>query len=71
MNAGERTPPVPALRCRECARWYGAEDDEIGPCMVKHARGDARFLTHGSHPCDEPEVLAEYRARPGGGRDAR
>jgi hypothetical protein len=31
--------------------------------MVKHARGDARFVTHGSHVCDEPEVIAEYEAR--------
>lgn len=57
------------IRCRECTRWYGAEDDEIGPCMLKHARGDPRFLTHGSHACDEPENIAEYRARRAEERD--
>lgn len=51
------------LQCKDCTRWYGAEDDEIGPCMLKHARGDARHLTHGSHDCDEPENLAQYAAR--------
>ncbi|MFQ5553418.1 MAG: hypothetical protein ACE5EW_06840 [Thermoplasmata archaeon] len=46
--------------CKDCDKWYGAEDDEYGPCMYKDARGDDRFVTHGSHPCDEPE---ELRAR--------
>ena len=30
--------------------------------MYKHARSDARFLTHGAQECDEPEEL-ERRAR--------
>lgn len=45
--------PAPRLRCRSCPVWYGAEDDGWGPCSIKHQRGDGRFLTHGSHPCDE------------------
>ncbi len=43
--------------CMDCDKWYGAEDDEYGPCMYKDARGDPRFVTHGSHACDEPEEL--------------
>lgn len=43
--------------CQDCDKWYGAEDDEYGPCMYKDARGDARYVTHGSHSCDEPEEL--------------
>ena len=46
--------------CKECDKWYGAEDDEYGPCAYKNARGDERFVTHGEHACDEPE---ELRAR--------
>lgn len=57
------TEHVPPLTCKDCARWYGAEDDELGPCMVKHARAAPRFLTHGEYVCDEPEVLAEHHAR--------
>ncbi len=43
--------------CKDCEKWYGAEDDEYGPCLYKHAREDDRFVTHGSHECDEPEEL--------------
>jgi hypothetical protein len=43
--------------CKDCDKWYGAEDDEYGPCLYKHARGDTKFVTHGSHECDEPEEL--------------
>ena len=35
--------------CRDCDKWYGAEDDEYGPCMYKDARREPRFVTHGSH----------------------
>jgi hypothetical protein len=42
-----------ALHCPNCPLWYGAENDEYGPCQVKHARGDARFVTFGNHACDE------------------
>lgn len=47
-------------RCRDCDKWYGSEDEEYGPCMYKHLRGEERFVTHGDHECDEPE---ELRAR--------
>jgi hypothetical protein len=39
--------------CRDCECWYGNEDEEYGPCTVKHRRGDRRYVTHGSHKCDE------------------
>lgn len=48
------------LRCKDCKYWYGAEDDEYGPCQLKHIRGDAKFLTFGSHECDEPVARKEY-----------
>ncbi|MBI4393631.1 MAG: hypothetical protein HY556_07550 [Euryarchaeota archaeon] len=41
------------LFCRECRYWYGAEDDEYGPCQIKHGRAANDFLTHGGHSCDE------------------
>lgn len=46
--------------CRDCPRWYGAEDDEYGPCMYKHLRREERYVTPGGHECDEPQ---ELRAR--------
>jgi len=48
-------------RCRDCDRWYGQEDDELGPCMYKHARADAKHLTPGGMACDEPEELERRR----------
>ncbi|MDH7555311.1 MAG: hypothetical protein ACQXXL_01525 [Candidatus Methanosuratincola sp.] len=42
-----------AMRCKSCEKWYGAEDDDYGPCSIKHARGDKKFITHGEHVCDE------------------
>ena len=51
-------------RCKECRYWYGAEDDEFGPCQVKQSRGDRRFVTFGGHLCDEPLALAEYGVTP-------
>ena len=39
--------------CKDCECWYGNEDEEYGPCTVKHRRGDKRYVTHGSHKCDE------------------
>jgi hypothetical protein len=33
--------------------WYGAEDDEVGPCSIKNMRGDKRYMTIGLHDCDE------------------
>jgi hypothetical protein len=45
----------PALKCKDCKFWYGAEDDEVGPCSIKHMRGDKAFLTHGMFDCDEEE----------------
>ncbi len=40
-------------RCKRCPYWYGAEDDEYGPCSLKTARGWERFLTFGDWECDE------------------
>ena len=48
------------LRCKDCRYWYGAEDDSAGPCSLKHQRGDGRYLTWGSHTCDEEFALKEY-----------
>lgn len=50
----------PWHHCRDCDKWYGAEDDEYGPCMYKHLRKDEQYLTPGAHECDEPQ---ELRAR--------
>ncbi len=47
-------------RCKDCRYWYGAEDDEYGPCQLKNARGDAKFVTYGHHDCDETQALREY-----------
>jgi len=44
------------LQCKGCGYWYGGEDYGYGPCQVKQQRADARFITFGQHPCDEPEV---------------
>jgi len=41
------------MKCKDCDKWYGAEDDDYGPCSLKHARGDKKFITHGLHECDE------------------
>ncbi len=52
----EREPPPEGQRhrvCLECAYWYGAEDDEYGPCSLKTARGEQRTLTFGTWECDE------------------
>ncbi|HVM45895.1 MAG TPA: hypothetical protein VM582_08170, partial [Candidatus Thermoplasmatota archaeon] len=51
-------------RCKDCRYWYGAEDDEFGPCQVKQSRGDRRFVTFGGHLCDEPLAIAEYGVAP-------
>ncbi len=45
------------LRCMDCDKWYGAEDDEYGPCLYKNSRKEERFVTHGGHYCDEVEEL--------------
>ncbi|MHB8587019.1 MAG: hypothetical protein ACYDDF_14415 [Thermoplasmatota archaeon] len=47
-----------------CRYWYGAEDDEFGPCQLKTARADSRFVTFGEHDCDEPQALREYGVVP-------
>lgn len=47
------TPSATIVRCKDCEFWYGAEDDGYGPCEIKNARGDARFVTFGTHGCDE------------------
>ena len=52
----------PTHHCKDCDKWYGQEDDELGPCMYKHARGEPKFLTPGGMACDEREEL-ERRSR--------
>lgn len=47
------------MRCKSCEKWYGAEDEDYGPCNIKHARGDRKYITHGRHKCDEV-----YKDRP-------
>ena len=44
--------------CKDCRMWYGAEDDEFGPCLVKSSRGDRKHVTHGGHLCDEVDSLS-------------
>lgn len=51
---------VKELRCASCRYWYGAEDDEYGPCQLKHQRNESRFITFGGHVCDEPQARQEY-----------
>ena len=41
------------LKCKDCTYWYGAEDDEVGPCSIKNMRGEKRYMTFGLHDCDE------------------
>lgn len=54
------------LQCKDCRYWYGAEDDEYGPCQLKNARGDAKFVTYGGHDCDEPVAILEYGVKRAG-----
>jgi hypothetical protein len=61
-----RVPPrekVKILHCKDCPRWYGAEDEELGPCSIKHVRGDKKYLTHGTHECDEPEQIKWFKTQ--------
>ena len=46
-------PKGTPLKCKDCQYWYGAEDDEVGPCSIKNMRGDKRYMTPGLHDCDE------------------
>lgn len=62
--AGGVPGAVDTLRCSACRYWYGAEDDEYGPCQIKQARGDRRFVTYGGHACDEPLARKEYGVDP-------
>lgn len=56
----DRRVAVREHRCKMCRYWYGAEDDEYGPCQIKQSRGDRRFVTFGGHVCDEPLARREY-----------
>ena len=56
MTALRRALPGP-LRCKDCEKWYGQEDDEYGPCAYKNARKEKKYLTYGYHECDEAEEL--------------
>jgi len=50
------------LVCKDCRYWYGAEDEGFGPCSLKHMRGERKYLTWGSHACDEKVALQEIAA---------
>ncbi len=50
------------LVCKDCRYWYGAEDEGFGPCSLKHMRGERKYLTWGSHACDEKAALQEIAA---------
>jgi len=56
MSAASK-PTEDILHCKDCPRWYGAEDEELGPCSIKHARGNKKYITQGYHECDEPEQI--------------
>jgi len=49
------------LKCKDCENWYGAEDDEVGPCTIKNQRGAKRYMTFGMHNCDEGMVAQPGR----------
>jgi hypothetical protein len=49
------------LQCKDCEKWYGAEDDEFGPCSLKNQRGEKSFVTFGFHDCDEPTMLQSLK----------
>jgi hypothetical protein len=52
----DRDPPPEGHHhqpCKRCPYWYGAEDDEYGPCSLKTARDQDRFLTFADWACDE------------------
>ena len=53
VEAGTMQKKLYDRLCRNCECWYGNEDEEYGPCTVKHRRGEKRYVTHGSHKCDE------------------
>jgi len=50
---------LPPLQCKDCEHWYGAEDDEFGPCALKNMRGERRFITQGVFHCDEGRTVAD------------
>ncbi len=61
------------LHCRDCDKWYGAEDDGYGPCTIKSQRLEKKPLTYGGHDCDEGFDLVSgkivaVRGRPPGKR---
>ena len=41
------------MLCKNCEKWYGADDDGFGPCSIKNSRGDKRYITFAFHRCDE------------------
>lgn len=45
------------LKCKDCENWFGAEDREQGPCMLKNMRGDQKYITTGTHDCDEGPIF--------------
>lgn len=57
---------LPPLQCKDCENWYGAEDDEFGPCMLKSMRGERRYITQGVFDCDEGRTTADSFGGPPG-----
>jgi len=55
-------PKGTPLNCKDCQYWYGAEDDEVGPCSIKNMRGDKRYMTIGRHDCDEGFLTKDGKA---------
>jgi len=53
------------LQCKDCDKWYGGEDDEFGPCNLKHMRGDRNYITFGYRDCDEPDMLRTLESKKG------
>jgi hypothetical protein len=54
------------LKCKDCENWFGAEDGEQGPCMIKNMRGDQKYITKGMHDCDEGLFNEQRGAGPKG-----
>ncbi len=50
------------LRCKDCRYWYGAEDDEYGPCSILNQRDAERYITYGLGECVVEDIQEAYQA---------
>lgn len=50
------------LKCTDCRHWYGAEEDEYGPCTILHQQGADQYITYGGQDCIVDEVREAYEA---------